>query len=109
MLFTTRHTDTQRPATIVGSDRRQQEIAKAQQALIDALATGDHSQAVSALAELRLALREAHAEAKRNSGAVNDDEWQRLNETEEAVDVLGKQLLEGLASNGDWASPQRAA
>lgn len=109
MLFTTRHTDTHRPATIVGNERRQREIVKAQQALIDALAAGDHSQAVSALAELRLALREAHAEAKRNNRAINDDEWQCLNATEEAVDVLGKRLLEGMASNGDWASPQRAA
>lgn len=109
MLFTTRNTDTRNPASIVGNRRRQSEITKAQQALIDALAAADQSQAVSALAELRLALREAHADAKRKAVAITDTEWQLLNETEEAVDVLGKHLLDTAASNNDYAEPQRAA
>jgi len=109
MSFTPRHIDPRNPARIVGNHRRQCEITKAQQALIDALANADHSQAVSALAELRLALREAHAEAKRKAVAVNDTEWQLLNESEEAVEVLGKQLLDTAASNNDYAEPQRAA
>ena len=109
MLFTTRYRTPAVPAPILGSHRRQQELAQAQQALIDALAAADHSQAVSALAEVRLALRAAHQEARRAKADVSDHDWQLLCESEQAVETLGKTLLEGAACNSEVDHPQRAA
>ena len=74
-----------------------------------ALAAADHSQAVSALAEVRLALRAAHQEARRAKADVSDHEWQLLCESEQAVETLGKTLLEGAACNSEVDHPQRAA
>ncbi|WP_420427046.1 hypothetical protein [Algiphilus sp.] len=109
MLFTTRSHHPATPASILGSHRRQQELALAQQALIDALAAADHSQAVSALAEVRLALRAVHHDARQTRAAVSDHEWQLLCESEQAVETLGKTLLEGAACNSEYDHPQRAA
>ena len=57
----TRVSHLSRSTTDRSLSRPQRDIAAAEQALIDALADADYSRSVSALAELRLSLREADA------------------------------------------------